>query len=413
MTAGVTAAPPGARALGPVFWWLWMGGLLASLASFVMPFLALFLTARGLRPAQVGLVASCLGIGSLLSGPLAGSLSDAVGRRQTLVGALLLEAGSAAALAFVTSPLLVAAAVLVFGAASTATRPPMRATVADVVAAPDVPRAFGWIYWGENVGASVSLLLGGLLAAGGWALPFLCDGATTLAYAAVVLLRIPETRPAAPARGGPAAGYGPVLRDRRLLHLLGLIALVQLVYLQCMVALPIHMARLGFSPAEYGAVAAVSALLVVALQPFSARALAWASPGQALSLGGALIALGTGALALCATGPQFTGALCVWTLGEIAFFATAGAAVAALAPEAARGRYLAAFGLCLSGAMVLSTAAGPALLEHLGPRPFWAGCLAVAGAASAGFLGWERRQAAPLALPGPAEGGAGLEPPAR
>jgi MFS family permease len=165
-----------------VFWWLWAGALLSALATFVGPFLALFLTARGLRLAQVGLVASCLGVGALLSGPLAGSLADTIGRRRTLVGAVLL-----------------------FGAASTATRPPMRATVADVVAGPAVPRAFGWIYWGENVGASVSLLLGGLLATGGWSLPFLCDGATTLAYAAVVLLRIPETRPVAPASSSPGS----------------------------------------------------------------------------------------------------------------------------------------------------------------------------------------------------------------
>jgi hypothetical protein len=99
-----------------------------------------------------------------------------------------------------------------------------------------------------------------------------------------------------------------VLRDRPLAQLLGLILLVSAVYLQCMVALPIHMANLGFTPVQYGAVAAVSAVLVVILQPFSARALAWASAGRALSLGGLLIAVGTGAVAICATGRQLTGA---------------------------------------------------------------------------------------------------------
>ncbi len=34
--------------LPATFWWLWSGALLSALATFVFPFLALFLTARGL-----------------------------------------------------------------------------------------------------------------------------------------------------------------------------------------------------------------------------------------------------------------------------------------------------------------------------------------------------------------------------
>jgi hypothetical protein len=74
---------------------------------------------------------------------------------------------------------------------------------------------------------------------------------------------------------------------------------------------------------------------------------------------------------------------------------------------------MAAYGLCFSGATVLSTAAGPALLEALGPRPFWGGCLVAGGAAAAGFLAWERRQEEPVAVPEAVETPAGLQPPAR
>jgi MFS family permease len=396
---------PSERALGQVFWWLFAGSLLSALATFVAPFLALYLTARGLRPAVVGLLASCYGLGALFSGPLAGILSDSLGRRRTLLGALLATAASAVALAFVRPPFLVALAVLVFGAASSASRPPMRATVADVVAPLEVPRAFGWLYWAENAGATVSMAVGGLLAAHGWAIPFLCDGATTLIYAAVVFLRIPETRPAKAPSVGSAGGYGVVLRDRPLLWLLAAIVLTHLVYSQCFVAQPVHMARLGLSPADYGVVSAVSAALVVVLQPFSARLLAWASPGQTLALGAALIALGNGANALCATRLGFSLAFSIWTLGEIAFFATASAAVARLAPESARGRYMGAYGLCLSGAMVLGSAAGPALLAGLGPGLFWGGCLALAGVAAGAFLVWERLLAPDSGRPAPAGAG--------
>lgn len=377
--------------LGGVFWWLWAGSLLSALAMFVAPFLAMYLTWRGLRPSHVGLVASCYGLGALLAGPAAGALADALGRRRTLLVALTAAAGSAAVLAFVRHPLAIAGTVLAFGGAMSAGRAPMRAIVGDVVPPGSVSRAFGWIYWAENLGASFSFAVGGLLAAHGWALPFLVDAATTLAFAAVVLLRIPETRPAAAASAGEAGGYRIVLRDRTLLALLGLVLLVDLVYTQSMVALPVQMARQGYSPATYGAIGSVSALLVVVLQPFSARALEPLAPARALFWGGLLIALGVGAYALCQTAWQLGAATALWTLGEIVFFAISATVVSGLAPPHARGRYMAAYGLCLSLGAIAAPAIGPAVLEGLGPRALWLASLALGCCASAGFLSWGRR----------------------
>lgn len=376
--------------LGRVFWWLFAGTLLSALATFVVPFLAMYLTSRGLRPSRVGLVASCFGLGAFLAGPAAGVLADALGRRRTLAVALLAAAAAACVLAFARPPMAIAAGVLAFGAAMTATRPPMRAIVADVVPPGLVARAFGWIYWAENVGASVSLLVGGLLAAHGWALPFLVDGGTTLGFAALVLLRIPETRPAGAAPAGESVGYGVVLADRRLLALLGLVLLVSFAYMQSMVALAIDMASRGYSPATFGAVGAVSAALVVLLQPFSGRALEPLPAARSLFWGGLLIGLGVGAYAVCDSPWQFGAATALLTLGEIAFFATAATTVSALAPPHARGRYMAAYGLCLSLGSVASPAVGPAVLEGFGPRVLWPACLAVAVFAAAGFLAWGR-----------------------
>ncbi len=394
--------PGGAPGRRPgIFWWLWSGELLASLATFVAPFLAVYLTSQGLRPSEVGLVAACFGVGSALAGPASGVLADALGRRRTLVASLLLEAGSAALLAFLRTPLAIAAAVLVFGAAAAASRPPLRAVVADVVPEHRQARAFGWLYWADNAGVSVSMLAGGVLAAHGWALPFLVDSATTLGFALVVLLRIPETRPASsrPAQERPARGFSVVLRDRALLALLGLLFVVQLVYAQSMVALPIDMARRGLPPTAFGATIAVSALLVVVLQPVAPRLLGGLSPPATLVLGTSLIGLGMGGYALCTVLWQFVLATAVWTLGEIAFFATAGAVVTALSPPQARGRYTGAYGLCLSAARIAAPVAGPALLEVSGPGTLWGGCLCLSAAAAVGLGAWGRDRE-PVILPG-------------
>src|SRR2546430_2277035 len=54
--------------LPPIYWWLWLGYLLSSLGTFVFPFLALYLSSRGVDARLTGLVVSLLGVGAVLAG---------------------------------------------------------------------------------------------------------------------------------------------------------------------------------------------------------------------------------------------------------------------------------------------------------------------------------------------------------
>jgi MFS family permease len=376
--------------LGATFWWLWFGALLSAFATFVAPFLTVFLTLRGLSPVRTGLVASCFSAGALAGLAVAGILSDRLGRRATLLGSLIVAAASAASLALVREPLAMAAVVLAFGAGTAASRAPIRAIVGDLVRPDQLHRAFGLHYWAENVGSTASLLAGGLLGAYGWGLPFALDGATTLAFALVVLARVPETRPAPEAADADGGGYGVVWRDRACVLLLGLFVLFNLAYTQAMVTLPLEMASLGFTPGAIGAVLAVSAGLVTVVQPWTPGLLRRLDAGSALAVGAALTGIGLGGQALCTAPVHFGLASAVWTLGEIAFFGTANAAVTALAPPSARGRYAAATGLCFTGSRGVATVAGAAALQGAGAGVLWTGCLVVCAAAGAGLLAWRR-----------------------
>ncbi len=413
--------------LPSTFWWLWAGVLVCALATFVFPFLALFLTSRGFSPARAGSLVSLFGAGALVSGPIAGALADRLGRRPTMLFSLLGAAGSAAVLAFLSSPLAIAAVVFLFGLASQAVKVPSQATVADVVPPEMRPRAFGLLYWANNAGTGVSLVAGGLLASRGWALPFLADAATTLAFALVVFGRVPETRPTppAPARAAPqqgaghrerevkGPGYRQVLADRTFAAFLALHVLFLMAFWQMLTALPIDMARHGFSPAAFGTVLSVNAALIVLLQPFASRLTGRFSKATVLAVASLLVGLGYGAYGLCSTAPQYALATGVWSLGEIGYLPTAAALVTELAPPQLRGRYAGAYGLGFGLAGFAAPIVGPGVMQAFGSPTLWSGCLAVGAAVAAGQLGLgrARRRAAcrgsSSTLAGPGSGQAG------
>jgi MFS family permease len=389
--------------LPPRFWWIWAGAFASALATFVFLFLSVYLTARGLDPEQVGGTVAFFGVGTLAAGPVGGTLADRLGRRATLVGALVLSAASATLLGLVRAPGLLAAGVFAFGLASSSVFPALFAAVADVVPEKDRARAYGLLYWANNVGISLSAVVGGAVGERSWLALFLADAATTLLFALVVWRRVPETRGAAePGElGAPPRGWTDVLSDRALVGFVAVFVAFLVVFFQFQVAAPIAMTRSGLRPAELGRVLAVNGLLIGMLQPFAARVLGDRDPGRVLAGGALLVGLGYGAYAWCATVPQYAGATAIWTLGEIATMPTAAALVSRLAPAELRGRYNGAYALSFGAGQTLAPLVGGTLLTRAGPGALFGACLATCAVVAADVaLGAARRGRAVAARSG-------------
>lgn len=377
------------RGLPRTYWVLFGGVLLMALATFVFPFLTLFLTARGYSVERAGVVVSLFGLGSIPAGPLAGSLADRIGRRPTLIGALLASAACTAALPFLPTPGLVAVGALVLGVAVHAYFPAANAIVADVVPPERCGDAYGLMYWERNAGVAISFALGGALAVYGYERLFLADAASTLLFALVAWRFIPETRPVEPGGRGEAAerrGYGVVLRDRPFVILL-LLAFTWMVGLfQFMVALPVHMKALGLSEAKYGAAMAVNGVLIILLSPWAGRLAEKFTPSRVLAGGALLVGAGYAAYGACATPLQFTAATAVWSLGEIVTIPTLNAQVARLSPKDLRGRYQGLFGTSFGAALAVAPALGGFVLGRWGAGSIWLGTAALSVAVAVGHL---------------------------
>lgn len=370
------------------FWLLWAGTLVNRLGSFVVPFLTLYLTEHdGYSPAQAGAAVSLWGSGMVIASPLGGWLSDRVGRKATMMLGLTSAAGGVAAMGFATSFLTVGASALFLGAAGEMYRPAVSAAIADVVPPEDRPRAYGHLYWAVNLGLALAPIGAGLLMPFGYRWILIVDASTTLVYAFIVLLFVPETRPGSPREtvASRSSGVSP-LRDPSFVVFVGLTVMTAFVLSQTHTALPLTMKARGLSAVGYGRILSANALLIVVLQPFAVRGFQRLRRSVVLAAGALLMGVGFGLHALTTTGWEFVAAVAVWTLGEIALTAVGPSVVADLAPERLRGTYQGIYGMAWALATATAPMAGAMLLNSFGFRVVWGSCLAIGMAAAAGHL---------------------------
>jgi MFS family permease len=369
------------------FWVIWWGLLVNRLASFVFAFLSIYLVRdRGFRPAEAGGVLALYGVGSTVAGPLGGLLADWIGRRATMACGLLLGATSVGALAFARAPQVLALLAFLIAATGDIYRPAMGAAVADLVSPADRPRAYALVHWAVNLGLSVGLMLGGLVAQRSLVALFLADAGTSIAAAVVVLLGLPETRPPAAVHASALRGLAAPLTDGPFVSFLGLYLVGLLVFAQWQLGLPVDMAAHGFGPGAFALLMSLNCAGVVVLQPLLAPRLRRFDAAGLLAVSTALFGLGYGANAIGGRVWAYAAGTALWTLGEVVGFPVASAMVADLAPPALRGRYQGAFAMVWGVALSISPLAAGETLQRFGARVLWLACLAVALLASAGHL---------------------------
>jgi MFS family permease len=402
MTTAVDLAAPTGRFRAHVgglprsFWYLWAGTLVNRTGSFITPFLALYLTgARDVSVTQAGVVLSLLGLGSAVSQPVGGVLADRIGRRRTMVLGLTSSAVSLLVLGSARTLPALALTAFAYGMCLDLFRPAVQAAVADLVADRDRARAFALQFWAINLGFSVAIPLGGVLAARGYWLLFVLDAAASLVFAALILRGVPETRPV---RTGGSGSLAEVLRDRILLALVACVVGSTAVYMQSFTTLPIAFGLDGLGPASYGAAMAVNGVLIVVLQPLLLGVLGRTARARLLAVAMGLQGVGFALHALADSLPAHLVAIAVWTVGEVLQAGQLGALVAALAPVHLRGRYLGVFGSSFGVAAFLAPALGTQVLDRLGEGVLWGGSLALCLLAGAGLAAVSRAADARQAL---------------
>ena len=378
---------PDPRGLPRAFAWLFVGTLVNRLGTFVVPFLAIYLSEQEhLSVEKTSFVVGLVGVGSIFSGPVGGALADRIGRRATMVGATTAGAATMVALGFARDVTSICAAAFALGFANDLYRPALGAVVADVVPEPLRARAFGLLHWAVNVGFALGPALAGFLAARSYSYLFFADAATSLACGILVAIAIPETRPTAKHDEAKPSLLTPYT-DPAFLAFVSLSLLLAIAFFQGFVALPLHMRAHGISAKAYGLLLGLNGLLIVLFQPVLVSAIEKTNRAKVAAASALFTGIGWGMTGLAGSSHLvYALAITVWTIGEILMAPLTPAIVADLSPPLLRGSYQGAFQISFGAASAIAPLIGGFVLEHFGSSVLWGGC-AVAGAVSAaGFL---------------------------
>ncbi|MER6568448.1 MFS transporter [Streptomyces sp. NPDC001093] len=384
-----------------------------------VPFTLVFFHAvTGLSFAVVGAVLTATGLAGIAVLPLAGTAVDRYGAKRVQYALYGVRVAGFALYPFAHSLPAFAAVALVTAAADRAFPAAQQSLIGEVASGAGQDRLQASTRALQNAGNGAGALLATLVIsfAGSAGYTYAAWGnALSFALAALLLrpLRQVRTAGAAPLSRRAGAGYRLVLADRPFLVVTGANFLNALSYSALSVLFPLFMVEWLHGPSVLtGAAFTLNTVLcAVAGVGVGARVRgAGARRTRAAALGGGLFATAFAAQIVLGTvrpgsvtvlGGALVAVVVVYTLGELIHSPAAQVLAMAAAPEAVRGRYLAAYQMSWSLAKAVAPSLFTALLALDGRAP-WAVLVLTSAVAAALLIRTEPRLPAEAVRPLPA-----------
>ena len=380
-----------------------------------VPFtLVFFHHVTGLSFTVVGAVLTVTGLVGLAALPVAGMAVDRYGARPVQYVLYGVRAAGFALFPFAGSLTAFAGLALITAAADRAFPAAQQSLIGEVASGAHRDRLQASSRALQNAGNGAGALLASLLLAFAGGTGYACAAwGNALSFALAALLLRP-LRPARPEPGARVRGTGPgyrlVLADRPFLVVTGANFLNALSYSALAVLFPLFLVEtLHGSAALSGAAFTINTALCAVAGVFVGGLVrrAGARRTRAAALGGALFAASFAALCVLASvrpasGPVLAALLAavavVYTLGELIHSPAAQVLAVSTAPEAARGRYMAAYQMSWSLAKAVAPSLFTTLLAVDGRVP-WVFLILTSAMAAALLIRAERRLPADAVWP--------------
>lgn len=364
------------------FWILILGTFIDHIGgALIYPFFTLYVTSRfNVQMTEVGLVFGLFAVSSILGSTFGGAMTDRLGRKGMLIFGLVGSASATLLMGLANTLGMFLVCTLLVGLLAHSGGPAQQAMVADLLPMEKRAQGFGILRVVANLAVTIGPAIGGLLAARSYLLLFVCDVVASLVAAVFVAFTIKETRPRTRGdEGGETIfqtfkGYRVVLQDAAFVLFMLASVLRALVGMQLTTTLPVYLRDIhGVNERGFGTILSLNAAMVVGLQFPITRWIGPYPPLVVMAVGMVLYALGFGIYGFVSTYALFLVAVAVLTVGEMMTAPVSQSLVSRMAPEAMRGRYMAAYGF----SWVIPAAAGPTLagvlMDYGKPRWVWIG----------------------------------------
>ncbi len=371
------------------FWLLFWGSLVNFTGmSMIWPFLVIYLGNELSLPLTVVTTLMTINaVASIFSSFLAGSITDKLGRKWTMVISLCMTGLTLAAMVPAHTYGQFAILMALRGAFRPLYRVGSDAMIADLVPPKKRNNAFALTRLAKNVGVALGPALGGFMIASSYKITFGIAAGTTIFFGLLIALFTIETLPEA-AREiqekliNSMKSYQAIFRDRIFSSFILGFTLRQIAGSILWVLLGVHtIENFGLSETLYGLIPTTNAVMVVLLQLFVTRRTSRFRPLVIMAVGTLFYGLGVGSIAFATGFWGFLLSMVIVTIGELMVIPTASTFTANRAPETMRGRYMSMLALTMGAGSMVGPLLGGFLNDTFSPSAIWY------GGGIAGFLG--------------------------
>jgi len=365
----------------PRNFWILVGALFIDRVggALIFPFLALYITSKfNVGMTEVGVIFAIYSGGAFFGNMIGGALADRFGRKTMLIIGLIFSATVSIMMGIINEWELFYGLAFVTGLLSEFGGPAVQAMIADILPIDKRADGFGILRVVMNLSATIGPAIGGVLAGVNYLLLFITDSVISIITAIIVLVALPETKPAL--KQGQVqetvvqsfGGYGRVVRDKIFLAFIFLSTFTAIVYMQMNSTLSVFLRDVHAIPAQYyGYLLSINAAMVVLFQFSVTRRVKRFHPLLVMMAGNLFYAVGFGMFGFTSVYWQFMVAMVILTIGEMVNAPIMQTLVASIAPEDMRGRYIAVFHTGWGIASAIGPWAAGVVLDNYNPNWIW------------------------------------------
>lgn len=369
-------------------WWLSLVLLVNRAGTMVVPFLTVYLTAKGYSIGDAGFVMAMFGFGGILGGFLGGQLSDKIGFFYVQFFSLILSGTLFFVLGAMQGIVQIGACVFLLSIVGESFRPANSAAIAAYSTADNRTRSYSLNRLAINLGWSVGPALGGFLASISYSLLFIVDGTTCLAAALLLFIFLSPQKSNPFVKPDRSEAVQSAYKDKPFLLSMLFLFLTTVCFFQLFNVVAVFFKNeVHLSESIIGLVLAMNGIIIVFVEMVMIYKLENKRPSLSyMTIGAGLVGLAFLILLLPKHLVVVILSMVVITFGEMLLFPFVNSFWVSRSHPSNRGQYAAINTMTFAATMVAAPTLGAQVADRFGFSALWLVNVILCAASMCGFI---------------------------